>query len=68
MQTKADAWYHILTVGIESNKNRIARWGTYSVGICGNIWKGMGEVTPGRYEHTTCWRKETRVTDDLEER
>ena len=55
-------------VGIESDKNRRARWGPYSVGICDNTWKRMGEVTPGRYEYATRWRRETRVADDLEER
>jgi hypothetical protein len=68
VQTKAGAWYDILMVGIESDKNRRPRWGTYSVGICDNTWKRMGEVTPGRYEHATRWSRETRVADDLEER
>jgi hypothetical protein len=54
-------------VGIESNIKREGMTGTYSVGICEDAWKRMGEITPGRYEHATRRRRETRVADDLEE-
>jgi hypothetical protein len=53
-------------VGVES-KGRGKGRGTYSVGICEDAWKRMGEITPGRYEHATCRRRETGVADDLEE-
>jgi hypothetical protein len=57
-------------VDIESNKQRLDRGmvgHTVSVFVM-DTWKGMGEITPGRYEHATCRRRETRVADDLEER
>ena len=52
--------------GIKSNKEGVER-GTYSVAICEDAWKGMGEITPRRDEHATRRRGETRVADDLKE-
>ena len=69
VQRKASAWYHVLMMGIESNKQAKTReWWAYSIGICDGAWKRMGEITPGRYEHATRRRREIRVADDLEER
>jgi hypothetical protein len=68
VQGKAGYWYHVLRAGIESIiKRKTGRWGTYSVSIREDTWKRMGEITPGRYEHTTRWCRETRVPDNLEE-
>ena len=41
--------------------------GAYRVRICENAWERMSEITPGRDEYTTRWRRKARVTDDLKE-
>jgi hypothetical protein len=48
-------------------KEGYALGGAYSVRIRENAWERMGEITPGRDEHTARRRRKTRVTDDLKE-
>ena len=56
-------------VGVKSNiREKTRRQETYSIEIREDTRKRMSEITPWRYEHATGWRREARVTDDLEER